>query len=357
MQLSVYNSHMTTSAYRRNLFDTLDHWVSNPTGSFNLWLGEQQFKSTTANVYRSMFARFCQWLEDEGKAIDRCESADIPRFLNNPNSNLPTTRQKAQSSRQRQQYIRLLERVFSHLSNLGLHLNNPAKLASLQGAGRGKDKPTRFLNQEERDRVIEYLKTRLSELQADAAPVDNWVEYRDLALVAVLIGAGLKVANLKYLTLNCINMAEQYIELSQAHYTHRGRILPFAIQPLNSWLSIQRQLTDPTLPEDRPVFFADHSKGYGRQATTLQMHPSSIHRRIQKILAHCDISGERASPQTLRNTYAAILIDAGASDHELVDFLGLQASISAQRLRVNYASFKTARETPMITSVSAASQQ
>lgn len=339
---------MTANAYRRNLFDTLDHWVSNPTGSFNLWLGEQQFKSTTANVYRSMFARFCQWLEDEGKAIDRCESADIPRFLNDPNSNLPTTRQKAQSSRQRQQYIRLLERVFSHLSNLGLQLNNPAKLASLQGAGRGKDKPTRFLNQEERDRVIEYLETRLTELQTDAAPVDNWVEYRDLALVAVLIGAGLKVGNLKFLTLNCINIAEQYIELSQAHYTHRGRILPFAVRPLNSWLSVRRQLIDPTMLEGLPVFLADHSRGYGRQARTFQMHPSSIHRRIQKILGHCDISGERASPQTLRNTYAAILIDTGASDHELVDFLGLQASISAQRLRGNYASLKAAKETPMV---------
>ncbi len=86
--------------------------------------------------------------------------------------------------------------------------------------------------------------------------------------------------------------------------------------------------------EGLPVFLADHSRGYGRQARTLQMHPSSIHRRIQKILGHCDISGERASPQTLRNTYAAILIDTGASDHELVDFMGLQASISAQRLRV-----------------------
>lgn len=77
------------------------------------------------------------------------------------------------------------------------------------------------------------------------------------------------------------------------------------------------------------------------------MHPSSIHRRIQKILQHCDISGERASAQTLRNTYAAILIESGASDNELVDFLGLQVAITAQRLRNNYASFKSCPEIPM----------
>lgn len=63
------------------------------------------------------------------------------------------------------------------------------------------------------------------------------------------------------------------------------------------------------------------------------MHPSSIHRRTQRFLEETGITGERASAQTLRNTYASLLIEAGATDDELVDFLGLKASISAQRLR------------------------
>lgn len=341
---------MSSNAYRRNLFDTLDHWKNKPTGSFNLWLNEQRYKSSTTIVYQAMFARFCQWLEGEGKTIDRCESGDIALFLNHPNVNLPTTRQRAQSSRQRQQYIRLLERVFAHLSELGLPMNNPAKQASIQGAGQGKDKPTRFLNPEEQDWVIQYLESRLSEIQTLEARQDDWVELRDIALVAIFMGAGLKVGNLKHLTLNCINLPEAYVELSQAHYTHRARILPFAVPPIKAWLAKQRLLFDPKLSEDFPVFVADRSKGYGRQTKTRHIHPSSVHRRIQKILGHCDISGERASAQTLRNTYAAILIDAGASDHELVDFLGLQANITAQRLRINYASVKSSNEAQMATS-------
>ena len=335
---------MPSNAYRRNLFDTLDHWVSNPTETFNLWISEQQYKSSTAVVYQAMFARFCQWLKDEGKSLDRCETGDIPLFLDHPNANLPSTRQRAQSSRQRQQYIQILERVFVHLSELGLAINNPAKQASLQGAGRGRDKPTRFLNHEDRDRVIQYLESRLSEIQTLEAGQGDWVEFRDIALIAILMGAGLKVGNLKYLTLNCIDFTETYIELSQAHYTHRARILPFAIRPIKVWISRQSQLFGPNLPDGFPVFIADRSKGFGRHAKTQQMHPSSVHRRIQRILAHCEITGERASAQTLRNTYAAILIDAGASDHELVDFLGLQASITAQRLRINYASQKISHD-------------
>lgn len=72
---------MTTSAYRRNLFDTLDHWVSNPTGSFNLWLGEQQFKSTTANVYRSMFARFASGLKMRVKQLIAAKVPIYPASL------------------------------------------------------------------------------------------------------------------------------------------------------------------------------------------------------------------------------------------------------------------------------------
>lgn len=333
---------MSSSAFRRNLFDTVDHWINNPVGSFNLWLSEQQYKSSTVTVYQTMFSRFCQWLENNGKTIDRCESGDIPLFLDSANANLPATRQKAQTSRQRQQYLRLLERVFTHLSELGLRMDNPAKQASIQGAGRGKDHPTRFLDHEERRRVIQHIETRLIELQANNAGPNDWIEYRDIALIAVLIGAGLKVGNLKYLTLNCINLPEEYIELSQAHYTHRARIFPFAVPPIKAWLSMQYQLFKTKTPENQPVFIADRSKGFGRQAKTQQMHPSSVHRRIQRILMLCEISGDRASAQTLRNTYAGILIDAGATDNELVDFLGIQTGITAQRLRINYASQNSA---------------
>lgn len=347
MQLSVLVPKMSSSAFRRNLFDTMDHWVNDPVGSFNLWLREQQYKSSTNIVYQAMFARFYQWLKDQGKTIDRCESSDIPLFLDHPNANLPTARQRAQSSRQRQQYIRLLERVFAHLAGLGLPMNNPAKQASIEGAGQGRDKPTRFLNHEERDRVIRYVESQLSLLLAVDGSPDDWVKFRDLALIAVLMGAGLKVGNLKHLTLNCIDMAEQNIELSQAHYTHRARILPFAIPAIQAWLAIQRQLViTQKKTEDLPVFLGDRSKGYGRHAKNEQMHPSSIHRRIQRILASCNISGDRASSQTLRNTYAAILIESGASDNELVDFLGLKVAITAHRLRNNYASFKSRQEIP-----------
>ena len=85
------------------------------------------------------------------------------------------------------------------------------------------------------------------------------------------------------------------------------------------------------------IFEADRSSGFGRNSKTVTLSASSIHRRTQRLLAIAGITGERASAQTLRSTYAGLLIDGGATDDHLVDYLGLQASVTAQRLRTAYA--------------------
>ncbi|MBS0174999.1 MAG: hypothetical protein JSR64_13260, partial [Nitrospira sp.] len=108
--------------------------------------------------------------------------------------------------------------------------------------------------------------------------------------------------------------------------------------PIQAWLALQDQIhgnacASPT----RKVFEADRSAGFGRLSKKVTLSAPSVHRRTQKLLEEAGITGERACAQTLRNTYAGFLIDGGASDEQLIDYLGLQASISAQRLRTRFA--------------------
>ena len=77
-----------------------------------------------------------------------------------------------------------------------------------------------------------------------------------------------------------------------------------------------------------------------RLSKQVTLSVSSVHRRTQKLLEEAGVTGERACAQTLRNTYAGLLIEGGASDEQLIDYLGLQASISAQRLRASFARAK-----------------
>lgn len=336
----------SSTTVHQDLFDSADTWINNPQQAYAAWLATQPLSTSTKTVYLAMFSRFCGWLQESGKSLLHCEAADIALFLDTPN---PNTRHalQPQTGRQRQQYVRQLERVFNHLAFLGYEGNNPGRQAAIERVGAGDDKPTRILSPNERNAVIIALTAQLNELQASGLTTEMWLVYRDLALVAVLMGAGLKVANLKRLTLNCIDLKEERIELSLLNYTHRARLLPFAVAPLATWLGVQAELHGGTMPEGHPVFEADRSAGFGRYSKILTIHPSSIHRRTQRFLEEAGIVGERASAQTLRNTYASILIEGGATDDELVDFMGLHASISAKRLRQAVAKAAGILPTPL----------
>ena len=338
-------AHRTTYAIKRqpectdtagtpDLFDSLERWLHTPELAYASWLHPQPLRASTKTVYTAMFGRFCQWLQAQGRRLDGLEPEDIRRFLDSAGTE---PHQRAQRGRQRQQYVRQLERVFAHLGALGYRGENVGRLAGLERVGQGEDVPSRFLTADESGALILQLKTTLADLQREGEGVAAWIAYRDLALVAVMLGAGLKVRDVMGLTLNCIDMREERIELSRPGCAHRARLLSFAVGPLQAWLVLQHEIHGSAASSPaRKVFEADRSVGFGRLSNTVSLSASSVHRRTQKLLEAAGITGERACAQTLRNTYAGLLIEGGASDEQLIDYLGLQASVSAQRLRASY---------------------
>ncbi len=326
------------SSPRGDIFDTLEHWLTSPVLAYSSWIARQSLKESTKVVYIAMFGRFCQFLDEQGKRLDYLEAGDIRKFLDSANPNLPESRRFAQTGRQRQQYVRQLEKVFAHLASLGHGGTNPGRIAGYEKVGSGKDKPTRFLSAEESRAVMSIIQTRSDELSREEKSTEKWMEYRDLALIGVMIGAGLKVSHVERLTLNCMDMVEERIDLSRPGCAHRARILAFAVAPIKAWLSIQEQMHGSgRLPDNQKIFEAGRKSGFGRTCKTVTLSASSIHRRTQRLLAMAGITGDRASAQTLRNTYVGLLIEGGATDEHLVDYLGLQASVSADRLRAAYA--------------------
>ena len=137
-------------APRRDIFDTLSHWLDSPSLAYSSWLAGQRLKDSTKTVYIAMFGRFCQWLIGQGRRLDQLEADDIRKFLDSANPNLPESRKaRTNSGRQRQQYVRQLEKVFAHLGSLGHSGTNPGRMAGYERVGSGSDKPTRFLSREE----------------------------------------------------------------------------------------------------------------------------------------------------------------------------------------------------------------
>lgn len=315
-----------------DLFDQLEIWRSAPEQAHAAWLARQRLRDSTKTVYTAMFGRYCQWLREQGKQLERCDAEDIRLFLDTPNPNAQRG-QKPQTTRQRQQYVRQLQRIFEHLGELGHRGINPGRKAAVERVGEGQDKPTRFLSEEESAAVITAIGDELQRLKAEPEGASSWMAWRDLALIAVLLGAGLKVGDIARLNREHVSMTRNEIELGNTRNIHRAAIRAFAREPIRCWLDLQAAMHGAGCPAQHPLFEADRSSGFGRLSDTLFMHASSVHRRTQRFLHQVGITGERASAQTLRNTYAAMLIEEGCSDDELVQRLGLIAAISAQRLR------------------------
>ena len=353
MQLSVKPATQPKTPHALSLLDSLPIWLDTPELAYSYWLDSQSYKESSKLVYNAMFKRFCTWLKGDANRspvrFEHCTELHIKAFLESENPTLPASRKhRSNTGRQKQQYVRMLERVFAHLGELGLSGPNPGRKAGWERLGAGSDKPTRFLSPAERSAVFAFIESRIDEIRKDQAQLERWLEVRDLALIGATIGGGLKPQHLTALTLNCIDLAEEVIDASTSAQAHRAMLLPFAVEALRLWIEVLEALTAETRSKKRgagmtlegwrkaqTVFIADRSShGFGRLTATPGMHPSSIFRRIQSFLLEADVTGERCSAQTLRNTYAALLIEGGATDGELVTCLGLATDLTAQRLRV-----------------------
>ena len=261
-----------TPPLRSDLFDTLDVWLCSPEHAYSSWLAGQPLKESSKQIYLFMFGRFCQWLISSGKRLDGVGPEDIRRFLDSANPNLHGKLQdRKNSGRQRQQYVRQLEKVFAHLGTLGLGGRNPGTEAGFQRVGKGSDKPTRFLIGEDAEAVIRLIETRLDELRRDEVGLDGWMEYRDLALIGVMIGGGLKVSHIGMLTLSCISISEGCIDLSKPQHAHRARLLPFAKEALKAWLDVLAGLSGGVPPKNPKVFIADRKSGFGRTSKSVTL--------------------------------------------------------------------------------------
>ncbi|MEN9403940.1 MAG: hypothetical protein RL091_2643 [Verrucomicrobiota bacterium] len=356
----------TTPSYRptTELLDSTSTWLDSPYLAFSSWIETLPLRPRTKGVYKSMFNRYVEWCEDTLHIkFHLTEKGHVTEFLNTVNPNLPEDRRKPMTSRQRRQYLLLIERTFDHLSRIGLQRDNPARQEGRDLAKKfeyGKDEGTVFLDVEERRSLIRYAEERLAFLDLQGDPLEKWHEYRDLALVGTMVGAGLKVALAGGLTLNYIEAAVRqargddhgvYMDLAGITRTaYRPLVLPFALPLMRRWLVVYEALrrspehvqTLIKLTEEKRLAFpGGRNKGFGspksqKPCKNPQLSAVSIFRRTKAVCEAAGIAGRRISAQTLRNTYAAVLIEQGVPDEQLMLYLGLSSMRSIYRLRTAY---------------------
>jgi integrase len=233
--------------------------------------------------------------------------------------------------RHRYRYTRLIERIFHHLSVQQAGLHNPASQAVRAHLADGENDPTAFLLPAEREAVIAHVLSLVPPPGGTVAPVSPsaWKRSRDTALVAIMLGAGLKVGEARALQVDSVagDASELHLVRADNGRAYDVPVFGFARVPILAWLALRKgsgalgELVFPAMPNGRP------------------MHAASLYRRVEILLDEAGVlagRSERASPQTLRNTYGAMHFEAGAGPAAVAQYLGMRDLESGWRLRAGY---------------------
>lgn len=299
-----------------DLFDQQrEDWRRDPQIAFDAWLAKQHFRRSSAQVYQAQWGLFLEWLAARQKSLATVDTQTIADFVAGLEIRKP----------QRIRYLRLIERVLDHVREVEASSVNPARFIAQDGEAAWRNarenEPTGFLHHAERAALIAHLFSPLQGLSR----AQRWKERRDRALIAVFLGGGLKTGEAAALTVSCAMIGSPWITIDSANPTliRRTRLAPFASAILDAWLAERRlaelagDLVFPASPSGRP------------------MHKATMLRAVDALVDAAGIAASRtarASPQTLRNTFAADLFESGVEAELVGQWLGLVQAVSANRL-------------------------
>ncbi|MGY2488159.1 tyrosine-type recombinase/integrase [Cupriavidus sp. CP313] len=304
---------------------TFAEWRKDADRAFDHWLARCGVSESSAKIYGFMWRKWLRWTAERKLTITAWEAHHIGEFLDDSDLH----------KHHRYRYARLIERVFQHLATLRPGMHNPASVAVQQKLADGENAPTTFLTESERKAIEDYLAQVPPLPRAITVNGDQWRGYRDLALLALFYGAGVKVSQAKVLRRKAVEASARTIavpqKMGQRVYQTRVELLEVARPAMRTWLQL---LTCTGLPGE----WLFQTAGDGRA-----MHAASMFRRVTaqlEALGIADGRTSRLSPQTLRNTYAAIRFERGDTPEEVGSALGFVDEASPFRLHRCYVEWK-----------------
>src|SRR5476649_989000 len=248
-----------------------------------------------------MWSTFIRHLESRrGRTAILARADDVADFLDHASA--------CRREQGRRRYQLLLDRAFLAMAKEGTIHWTPSPVAPRK-AKKAADKPMPFLNNQERERVFAALAE-----PSDFGHEEGWMQARAKALCALMLGAGFKPGQANHASVNCVEDGPLRFVVAPALGTmaeHRALVVPQAWPAIQSWL-------DTGVDGDGPMFpgrggAAAGPVGYARAF----LGAKELLRELGPLAG-----GERASPQTLRNSYGASLIEDGRNLTEVREYMG-----------------------------------
>jgi integrase/recombinase XerC len=176
------------------------------------------------------------------------------------------------------------------------------------------------------NRLPGVLKASEAAVLAEAPDADSPIGLRDRAVLELLYGSGLRVSELCGLDVGDVDLAAR-----RAHVLGKGskaRVVPvgdYAAGALSAYLLRGRPTlagTEPAPPDATEALFLNRRRR--------RMGPRDVRAMLEGYLAS-SLGARRASPHTLRHSFATHLLDAGADIRVVQDLLGHASLSTTQR--------------------------
>lgn len=254
---------------------------------------ERALTDATVKAYRGDLRHFEEYLD--GTPVEEVDRSSIRGFL----SEL-AERGNGTSSRARR--LAALKSYFNFLQDEGYREDNPAAALRLPKA---RAKEPAYLTADECERL----------LQAVAEATDR-TRSRDVAIFSLMIGTGMRRSELIELNLDHLDLEGGNVRL-----TRKGRRQQTL--PLAEWVVATLQ----NYIEERPELETD-ALFVSERGTRLSQ--STLWYRFKRFFAAAGLDEEKASPKTLRHSYATMLLRNGVQLPVIASLMGHKSTATTE---------------------------
>lgn len=334
---------------------------------FDKWMDQQHppFRLSSKRIYQVLWGRFLDWVVTQRLGISSVNENHISHFL----SSLDDTNRQ-----QRERYQLIILRAYEALQAQAPELSNPSASQQLQDMhattwrDSSSNQSKQFLTPDQCQEVIMMLEAEQQRLALQHDSLTDaaiWKAYRNAAVVALLLGCGLKALEIlslrheaihqddnqdywidtgcfiqfslpEQLALNRSNPQESTIHayIQDHGGKHRVLALPqWAVACVLNWKHKLEQAQGHQL-----LFPANRVPSVHRSKET--MNPATLARIVTAWGKEHGLIGLTA--QKLRNSYGGMLLEEGASLSDLDRCMGfVAAAAGSSRLAAEWRHFKS----------------
>lgn len=284
---------------------------------------ERGFSPRTIKAYQHDLNKFAGFLESKKRMdIKKVSRENIRAFISELARN-GYKRPNAEITRARK--LSSIKSFFKYLVRYDILQANPA--ADIETPKLPQTEPS-YLTQEEYQCLLSIIKP-------SAAPS---YAVRDLAIVTLLLGTGVRLSELVGLTLNSVNLQPSQESIKVRGKGNKERIIPLneeVVATLQAYLRVR-----PDVPVNN-LFISRLGNG---------LSAGSVYHLIKHYLKEAGIKKDKLGVHSLRHTFGASLLNSGANLVVIQELLGHKKLETTRRyLHINNIDLRNAVEKLVLT--------